>query len=475
MPSLDPERAGQLARDCWRKGTEALNSKNWDFAIEMFAQAVKLVPDNLMYRQVLRGAEHKKYGDNGKGARMAGAKLMGIKSKVKKARSKEDWDAVDLAAEEGLKVNPWEPSLNFELGTACSKREFLDVAIFAFGEAVKAEKENRDYLRALGDAHLEKENYDEAALFWGKVYELDPHDGEARSKCSQIQVEKATKKGGYREAEGTRDVATEKTAYEQARGDRSSKNTDVINPGDDPIKDLEMAIRKNPDNVDNYVRLAELHRKEKRYESALKYARKAAEMSDEPTVAELVEDVELELLRQRLDKATDDMNANPEDEAVKAFRDKTLRKLVKHEIDVLAGRVKRYPKNSQLKFDLGKRYRQVGKYSDAIQLFQQSVADQRLESEALVHLGHCFIKEKKLPLAKRQFEKALPKLNKQDDPDLFKDACYALARLEEESGNLEQAEEHYSNILEIDYNYRNVQKRLEKIQSGEAGGGDDDE
>ena len=136
MPSLDPERAGQLARDCWRKGTEALNSKNWDFAIEMFAQAVKLVPDNLMYRQVLRGAEHKKYGDNGKGARMAGAKLMGIKSKVKKARSKEDWDAVDLAAEEGLKVNPWEPSLNFELGTACSKREFLDVAIFAFGEAV---------------------------------------------------------------------------------------------------------------------------------------------------------------------------------------------------------------------------------------------------------------------------------------------------------------------------------------------------
>jgi DNA-binding PadR family transcriptional regulator len=45
-------------------GGEAMNQQNWDYAIESFLQAATLVPDNVAYRQALRGCERKKYKDN---------------------------------------------------------------------------------------------------------------------------------------------------------------------------------------------------------------------------------------------------------------------------------------------------------------------------------------------------------------------------------------------------------------------------
>jgi hypothetical protein len=49
------------AGDCWKRGVEAIGKANWDYAIEMFREAVRLVPDNRMFRETLRGVEEKKY------------------------------------------------------------------------------------------------------------------------------------------------------------------------------------------------------------------------------------------------------------------------------------------------------------------------------------------------------------------------------------------------------------------------------
>src|SRR5262245_57386676 len=92
--SMSEDAKRKLAAECWRKGNEALPKENWDYAIQMYFTSAKVVPDNLMYRQSLRGAEYKKYGDNKKGAAMASMKLMGTKGKIKKCRMSKDWAGV---------------------------------------------------------------------------------------------------------------------------------------------------------------------------------------------------------------------------------------------------------------------------------------------------------------------------------------------------------------------------------------------
>jgi hypothetical protein len=61
-------------------------------------------------------------------------------------------------------------------------------------------------------------------------------------------------------------------------------------------------------------------------------------------------------------------------------------------------------------------------------------------------------------------------LNPTENPAPFKECCYYLGRLAEDAKDLASAEKYYSDIMAIDYEYKDVKVRLNEIQ-----GGDDEE
>jgi len=140
---------------------------------------------------------------------------------------------------------------------------------------------------------------------------------------------------------------------------------------------------------------------------------------------------------------------------------------MQREVEVLAGRVENHPNDMKMRYDLAERYRKTKQYVKAIPLLQQAVADIRISEDALVSLGECFIRSGKADLGRRQFIKALETLNAKDKPDAFKNAHYFLGRLYEKASKNEDAEKHYNEILGVDYDFRDVLKRLEEIQGGD--------
>ena len=96
-------------------------------------------------------------------------------------------------------------------------------------------------------------------------------------------------------------------------------------------------------------------------------------------------------------------------------------------------------------------------------MLQAAIQDHRIEGEALLLLAKCFIQEKKGNLARRQLEKAIPKLNATDNKATFLDAHYYLGRLCEESKEYEAASDHYGEVLAVDYEYKDALKRLEGL------------
>ena len=123
----------------YRKGTEAMQHKNWNYAVECFTNCTKLVPDNLLYRQSRVGCIRKSYNDNGTGGKMASMRLMGVRTRIKKSRLSKDWKSIEAAAEEGLLINPWDAQLFFDLGEALAAQENHGVARFALEKAVARE------------------------------------------------------------------------------------------------------------------------------------------------------------------------------------------------------------------------------------------------------------------------------------------------------------------------------------------------
>lgn len=465
---MTPDK-NKIAADCWRKGTEAMARENWDYAIDMFSKSVALVPDNLMYRQTLRGCERKKYKDNGSGARMASVKLMGVRTKIKKSRMQKDWEAVDRAAEEGLQVNPWDAQLNFDMGEACRNLEYMECALYGLQSAVECDRENKQYNRELAHLLESRGNYGDAIKCWERIRRIDNEDPEARKKIGELSTQSVIEGGGYEGAEGSKDVRKGGSAYDDYRPTKSQRQAVPDGPGVDPVKDLERTIRKEPENVNNYVKLAELHRDNKRYSEALAAYQQALQVSGgDPNLREQVEDLELEEMRRNLEIAKERARADADDEEARQNASAIATELVKREIETFSRRLERHPKDTKVKFELAQRFMRIRKIPQAIPLLQQAANDQRLEIDVLIALGECFLSEKKNELAIRQFKRAVPKIDSHDKPDLFKRCHYMLGRLYESGGKAELAEEHFNEVLAIDYEYRDVLARLEKLQSEDS-------
>jgi len=58
---------------------------------------------------------------------------------------------------------------------------------------------------------------------------------------------------------------------------------------------------------------------------------------------------------------------------------------------------------------------------------------------------------------------ALEGLGFADRPDAFKNAHYLLGRIYQAAGKNEQAEHHYGEVLAVDYEYKDVLKRMEEL------------
>jgi len=453
----------EIAKQCWQRGSKAVSNEDYDYAVEMFHKAAVLVPDNLAYRQSLRAAEFKKYGNNGKGAgAMSKPKLMGLRSKLSRAKSKNEWDEVDKIAEEALKLSPWDAGFNAAVGEACKERGYNHVAIFAYRTAVgpTGEPENIKLQREFAQLLQDDGQFTEAANAWNTVMKLDPQDSTARQNKTACHFEATIKKGKFEEAETTRDVMSDREIADKL-GLNSKRPGQADAPGQDPEADLLHQIRKDPNSVELHQKLSQLYENKGDLEKAREALQKAFELSKgDRNIQELIDELELKQMSQQLDKLKLAASQSPDDEEAQKKASRFARKLLDREIEVYEVLVQRYPQNKQHKYQLARRYKVLKRWSDAIPLYQQASMDPRLEVDSLVSLGNCFLKDNKPTLAKKQFLKVVPLLSFEDYPDRFKEVHYWVGRILEKEGDLKGAEDHYGEILAVDYDYRDVRDRL---------------
>jgi tetratricopeptide (TPR) repeat protein len=457
----------KIAAECFKKGTEAMAKENWDYAVNMFAKAAELVPDNILYRQNLRGTECRLYKNNKSGARMATMKLMPIKAKIKKARMQEKWSELDRLAEDGLAVNPWDPQLNADMAEACAKQGYQNPAVFGYEKALAEDPDNKEYNRSLALLLEDRGEYGRAIEFWKHLQRLDPYDSEARSKVTSLEATKIIERKGYETAQTTRDV---QTGYDYDRPVKKAVPDAVEGPGVSIEADLKYAIRKAPAEKENYLKLADYYRREKRLDDAADTLAQALQVSGGDTnVREILEDVDLDRMKHGAAVALAASQKDAQDQRSAAQAAALVKELLQREIEVFSSRVERYPNDSRWKLELAKRLMKVKKHDQAIPLLQRAQTDVRIEGEVLVRLGKCFLAVGNRTLAVKQFERVIPKLNAHDRPDLFAEAHYILGRLYEEAGDREKAEHHYNEVLAVDYGYKDARQRFDNLQKGAGG------
>ncbi len=453
----------RMFAECFRKGNDAANKQDWDTAVMMFGNCVKMKPDLINCRQLLRGCTKKKFNDNGKGKGTLGnMSLISIRSKIKKAKSAGEWEKVSMLAEEGLETNPWDAGICVELAEASLKLDRSDIARMAYFDAIKAAPKDKAIHVAFANLLEHRSEFSEAAKLWEMVQKIDPKDMDARRKISELNAKKGIEDGGYEHADSSKDVKSKNNLPEE----RAKRQGQPFAPGEDPEADLKHAIRRDPEVIENYLKLAGIQKSMKKFDASYQTMVKALEVSgNDANVREQLEDSELLLMKYNVDVAKEKANEKGDDAARKRAVEMS-QELRQRRIEILSSRELRYPANLNIKLELAQLLMQLQNWSQAIPLLQKAGTDPRLKTKALVNLGKCFVYDGKNGLAKSQFEKALPDLRYDTEPETYKECYYLLARVCEDMNDAPAAINFYGEVIVVDYDYKDARVRMEKLQGG---------
>jgi tetratricopeptide (TPR) repeat protein len=127
--------------------------------------------------------------------------------------------------------------------------------------------------------------------------------------------------------------------------------------------------------------------------------------------------------------------------------------------------VENYPTDLAPKYEYALRLLQNKRYNEAIPLFQETQKDPRRKISAMAKIGSCFFLKAWYADAIDVFTQAIDAHEVKDD-GLAKELRYNLARAYEEQGHKEKALDIYRRIAQLDFGYKDVSARVDRLRAG---------
>ena len=449
------------AQRCVEKGER-------DYARDLLKQCVVEDPGNLIYLQHFLANLAQKYNQNKTGARLAGMKIRSGRSALVKAAGKGQWREAFEAATDALAVNPWDSQTLIALADVCQQIGNPESEIFLMRWAMDVDPKDPVVNRraAIGFARIGQ--FDNAIGCWRRVLAAKPLDEEASRAVSQLSVEQTIQKGGYQQEllDGTSRVADMETAVRasMARGRKEvSEQLPTARSGAGRDEELHEAIQTRPAEVANYLELAQSFSSQEQYADAERILTQALAVTGggDLNVRECLEDAQLARVRQQVDIATRRAEQEKTPEAAELARRMAI-EANQVELEVYAARSARDPGNTMLLFEMGMRAKRAGKFKEAISAFQSARDDLRHRAQLQLHLGESFQHIHQFKLALASYESAIEACDSMQQ-DVEKLALYRAGVLATEFKDLERAEKYLTRLAAIDFGYRDVADRLDKL------------
>ncbi|MBL8764503.1 MAG: hypothetical protein JNM07_09580 [Phycisphaerae bacterium] len=337
----------------------------------------------------------------------------------------------------------------------------------ALNLALRDKKTKKSQLEQMMRALSKVEAFDLAVMAGDAAVRLDPSDAKLAVEVRNMSAQATMSKGGYGktgEDGGFRDNL--KNAEHQRRLEEEAR---ISKTGETVERLLEVARREyeaHPSDrptINNYVkRLMERGTPDDETAAAGVLSR-AFEETKEFRFRQLAGDIRL---RQAKRKVRELLEASPTDAAAV---DRAKSELAAMELGEFEARVAAYPTDLILKFELGKRYFDAGRFEDAVGMFQDAKSDAKNRAAVLGYLGASFRAMGWFDEAVETYRQAIeiPGAEESLNMDLRYGLLCALQDRGEEQKDLGNAEEAYklaSSIAIQQINFKDIRVRREQIK-----------
>ena len=455
------------ARTFFKRAEQAAASRNYDYAIELFVNGLTCWPD-----AVEDG--HQKLRLVGVQRRSGGGKKPGMVEAMKTPMSGKDALRAMLNAETLLAKDPQNLTYMEGLLKNAVKLKLDDtvmwVVAFMYDLVLEAKKINpsryfliRDALVLVAETSEARGNLVLAVSAMQRAHNVieylaraKPHELEI-SNCLRDTSSKLTiLKGKYGSGEDFRDsILDAGSQHELLELDRLVQSKDKLTA---LIEQAKEKLAESPEEPARVSALADLLTQREDYErenEAIKVLEDAYQRLDNYRFKLRADDIRMKQFKRR----GRDLKEKGDQDAYDQIR----RKRLLFELDVFKERIETYPTDLRMKYQYGERLFMSKRFDEAIPVLQEAKMDPKTRQNCAVFIGRCFLEKEYVGPAIDTFRDGIENHEIKGD-EISKELHYWLGRSLEADGKPDQAVKIYGQLIQWDFNYRDVRDRMDSLR-----------
>lgn len=455
MAEINPNEAPKAVRDLYLKATGALEKGNLDYAMELLTRCVEMTPELTQARRLLRQVQVKRLGKKaGSPMTQQLAMLTGMPgylkamASIKSGKYKEALVTIEqLLAKDPLQNNFIKAFVDAAIGAGVPESAIVTLEI-----AKDYDSENIHVLQMLGMLYTKMGRNSSARQCFEKLCEIAPNDPKLIKALKDVTAMESIKEDGWGKATSYRDIMKDQKEAElleqQSKAVKSDKDADAL------IKDTLNKIEQEPGNINYFRQLARLYCQVHRFEEAVDALNKAQKMAPgDPELDQALTNARLQWFEYDIEK----MQAAGDEAGMQAKQ----MEMAQYKFEDLQERVKRYPNDLKLKYELGRMLFDNDYIDEAIQQFQLSQRSPKHREESLYYLGLCLKSKAQYDLAIEQLDSAQSEIYEMDDTKKL--ILYEMGVISELMGNLDQAAKYYKQIYQVDIGFKDISDKVASI------------
>jgi len=466
-------RDRRKAASFFKHAATTAETRNYDYAIDLYISGLKNDPDNMDKHEELREVALRRKVAGGKPPKFSERFAVGAKEKIDKFLHAEKlWSKEPLSFARA--INAMEKAVEADLDqddyNIGEVVHWIGVLILEKNETDKQLKKE-DYVK-LKELFGEIGSWEKARDACARAIDLDPTDLSLSDELRDIEAE-VTMIKSYDEKPEDDYRGNIKDADKQQELDQQDQLTKTERALTEIIERARNAYNENPDDIKLREKLISAliskHETESENE-AIELLKEAHAKTENYRYKMQVSDVQMRQADRKLRKLQEAVKTNPDNAEAKTKLKQFYKQKLQFELQQFADRAKHYPTEMKWRYEIGKRYFAARKYEQAVEHLQKSMADPKVKSQSCNYLGQCYIASEWWDEAIDTLKSGLETHRDPSDKlglEMRYNLMHALAKSAENDKVLERAKEAAkvaSEILQANINYKDIKQRINEIR-----------
>lgn len=463
----DPAKAAKF----YQHARAVHDSTNYEYAVTLWLQGMRWDPADM--------GSLESFFDSAQNFMASGKAKGPTKDQLKNFGGRSPIDRYLVALLQwGTKPADWQSGLK-AMEAAAKVDADLNEQIHWIGEKVLAiaandKKAKKDHFVTLMRLFRDAGSYNKAVQAGEVGIRIDPTDSKLMAEVKNMSAEATMSAGGYdSKGEGgfRKNIRDDQKQRELVDDDAVVKTEETLAR---VIQREAQRVKDNPTDQNAISKLARLLRERGTPEDeklAYKVLMTGFERTGNYKFKMEAGEINMRVARRKVRQISEAAEASPEDAELQLKAKAATRKLIEMEIEEYNERVRNYPTDLSLKFELGRRQYQLGNYEDAVRHFQLAKDAAGISGQARFYLAQCFLKLDFIQEAENTFREAIAS-RQSDSDDLGLELRYGLMDVLEQKARSEQdidaAKEAVSLAGQIAmkrFGYKDITERRKGLQA----------